>query len=1225
MAGSKIRGITIELSADATGLMDSLKNINSEIKSTGSQLKDVDRLLKLDPTNTTLLTQKTQLLQEQITNTKTKLEELKKAQADMDANGVDKNSEQYQALQREIIATEQELEKLEKTAGSGSAALAKISAVTGEVGEKMEAVGKKVSVVSAAVTAFGVAAVKSFKDVDEGADIVIKKTGATGEAAEEMEQIYKNLAGSVMGDFTEIGNAVGEVATRFQLQGEELESTAEIFQKFAYINDTDVVTAIDNVQKAMSAFGLSAADTETLLNVMNKAGQDTGVSMDSLASNLVINATALQEMGLDAYQAAVFMAQLETSGADSSAVLTGLKKALYNATQEGKTLDEALAELEQQVLASGTSTEALNYVYDLFGSKAAPAVYQALKNGTLSFTELASSMGITEAAMNSINGTYDQTLDGTDKMTLAWKNMQLMLAELGEAIGNTLAPIMERITTAIQNVTKWFSNLDEGTKETIVTIGLIVAAIGPLLVVGGKVLKGISSITGALSSIGTTAAGPIGLAIAAVAALTAGILALTNSWSEAFKEASPFTEALEDIAEKNESLASSIDNTKSSYENTVEASEANAAAAEYLSGKLQELISGYDGTAGSAAMIEGVIEQLNSLVPGLGLSWDSVTNSLSMTNEEIYENIEAMKAQAQVAALQEMYTESLKEQYQAQHNAQEATQLLKDVLDRYGLTIRDVTALQDGSAEAVLNLENKIVDSGVAFYNVGDAIKEVSDAYVGCSDALTNAEEATNNVTFAEEKLGEAMTVVAQQTAQTVPTIQGIYQETFGTAIPEALNTSIIAAQNAGIQIPDTLVKGLNDGQIAEQSAIDRMNALVDFQTAIEAAGLGGLDVSQSFVDSWLSGEYSWTDANNYLNGLVQFTQAIETAQQGGVELTGEFVNGLLNDAGLSSVISAADQLGETAKPTIVANEIQTVGASVPENLSAGMESEAAQVASTAGQIADDIANEFAGTPAEMNEAGSESGSQLNSGFDSYSDIVAATVDDMYEIFYATLGVDMPPLMYKWGYNSGSRYDTGLSGTQSAITATIRSIAQGIKAAVSELPYQMQTAGSQAGQGLYNGLASWQGTLSNLAWSIANSINAAARAALQIRSPSKIMQEVGEYTGEGLEIGLEKSGKGILKTASDIIDTLTDTFDATGINTGIEALNNGIHTSARATAARESNSDNTIATVKDILVRYLPYLAADKDIRFDDGTWAGVLAPSINQELEALRARSARG
>jgi hypothetical protein len=827
--------------------------------------------------------------------------------------------------------------------------------------------------------------------------------------------------------------------------------------------------------------------------------------------------------------------------------------------------------------------------------------------------------------MNSINGTYDQTLDGTDKMTLAWKNMQMMLAELGEAIGNTLAPIMEKITTVIQGITEWFSNLDEGTKETIVTIGLIVAAIGPLLVVGGKVMKGISSITGALSAMGSTSAGPIGLAIAAVAALVAAGTALVKSWEDAYAASSPYTEALNEIKTANDDLAESIKSTRDNYESAVTSSEANGAAAQALYEKLLSLIAAYSGTAEEQLLIEGIIEEMNALVPGLGLAWDEVTNSLNLTNAEIETSIELMKQQAQVAAAQQMYIEAVENQVQAEKTQKQALETLKAQMSDYGITMEELTAAVDDNYISNLEWLNMtrfgILEAGEA-YGAWKQFNEVLGEY---GEACENSAKAAEDFTYADELFTEAIQNTKQTTEEATVTIQSMYQNTFGTVIPAALNTSIVAAQNAGIQIPDTLVKGLEDGQIAEQSAIDRMNALVNFQTAIEAAGLGGLDVSQSFVDSWLSGEYSWTDANNYLNGLVEFTQAIQAAQEGGVELTAEFVNGLLSDAGLSSVISAADQLGETAKPTIVANDIQTVGAAVPENLSEGMAAAEGTATATAAQIASDIEGEFDLLPGDMNTSGSDAGSNLESGFAGWKGTVSGTVDDMYKFFYNSLGTTLPSMMNQWGSNAGQKFNSGIKIWISDIQTTATNIRTYIQNGVQGLPGYMAQIGNQAGQGLYNGLGAWQGSLSSLAWSIANSINAAARRALQIRSPSKIMQEVGEYTGEGLEIGLEESGKGILDTAEGIISTLTDTLGTTNLRTGLEALNSGVYASVQTKAARTESADSTIAAVIDMLTQYLPYLAADKDIHFDDGTWAGVLAPSINQELEVMRARSARG
>ena len=115
MAGAKVRGITIELSADASGVSKALQTVNKNISSTSKELRDIDKLLKLDPTNVTLLAQKHEALQRQITNTRDKLDLLKKAEEDlqkeMKDGGTEEQKKQLAALQREIISTEKDLDK----------------------------------------------------------------------------------------------------------------------------------------------------------------------------------------------------------------------------------------------------------------------------------------------------------------------------------------------------------------------------------------------------------------------------------------------------------------------------------------------------------------------------------------------------------------------------------------------------------------------------------------------------------------------------------------------------------------------------------------------------------------------------------------------------------------------------------------------------------------------------------------------------------------------------------------------------------------------------------------------------------------------------------------------------------------------------------------------------------------------------------------------------------
>lgn len=143
MAGGRIKGITIEIGGDTTGLDKALRQVNSTISSTQSALKDVNRLLKLDPSNTELTAQKQRLLKDAISATNEKLTALKEAQrqAQEQMERGELGRDKYDALQREIIETEQELRRLQEESATTSTALAKIE----EAGGKLAAVGDTIA------------------------------------------------------------------------------------------------------------------------------------------------------------------------------------------------------------------------------------------------------------------------------------------------------------------------------------------------------------------------------------------------------------------------------------------------------------------------------------------------------------------------------------------------------------------------------------------------------------------------------------------------------------------------------------------------------------------------------------------------------------------------------------------------------------------------------------------------------------------------------------------------------------------------------------------------------------------------------------------------------------------------------------------------------------------------------------------------------------------------
>ena len=541
---SRIAGITIEIGGDTTKLTSALKGVDSQLKTTQSTLKDVDKLLKFDPKNTELLTQKQKALESAIENTKERLEKLKEAQKD-----VGEGTAEWDALQREIIETEHNLDNLEdEYKDFGSVAKQQIKAV----GSHIKEAGKKVSAfgdawtkkVTLPIAALGGAAYKAFVDVDEGMDIIIKKTGATGDSLDELGKIMEDIAAEIPTDFETAGEAVGEVATRFDLTGEELKDLSTKFIKFAKLNDTDVSTSIDNVQKAMAAFNVDTRYAGNVLDLLNTASQQTGVPVDKLANSLVSNSTALREMGFSLNSSVAFLSKLDKAGIDASTVMTGLKKALQNATKDGKSMDEAVKDLQSSIVNAKTDTEAMQIATELFGAKAGPAIAQAVREGRMSFEDFALA---SEEYMGNVEDTFEATLDPADKFNVALNNLKLLGADIAETVMPLLTQALEWLREKIQIVKEWWDGLDDSQKETILTIGGIVAAVGPVLAVVGRITSGIGGLISLLT-------GPAGIAVAIAGVIAAGVY-LVQHWDEVKEKAKEiwekivkfFTQAWEDI------------------------------------------------------------------------------------------------------------------------------------------------------------------------------------------------------------------------------------------------------------------------------------------------------------------------------------------------------------------------------------------------------------------------------------------------------------------------------------------------------------------------------------------------------------------------------------------------------------------------------------------------------------------------------------------------------
>lgn len=509
---SRISGITIEIGGDTTKLSDALKGVNSELKETSAKLKDVERALKFDPGNVELLSQKQKYLGEAIEETQKKLQQEKEALEQLNARSAagEDVTDQQEALQREIAETEGSLKNLQAQSDTTGRSMADdfkdaqqqvdtLGSKLESAGDKMQKTGDNIQYAGHKISDVGGAidqsisqplkqaadaSVDAWREVDEALDTVTTKTGASGEALADMQDRAKDIATTIPTSFQEAGDAIGEVNTRFGLTGDALQDLSTDFIKFAQLNDTDVSSSIDSVQAAMAAMNVDTKDASLFLDTLNKAGQDTGVSVTGLADEITKNGAALNDMGYSASDATFFLANLSKSGVDSSTVMTGLKTAFKNSAKEGKSMSDNLAEFNKVMESNASDADKSQAAIDLFGAKAGASIYQFCSTGKLNFNDLGTSMS--DYAEN-VNSTWEETQDPLDQMTVVQNNLKEVGAELVDTAGPMIIDMMQQIIPIIKDLKDGWDSLSPGMQEFIVKAGLVGIAAGPLITQIGNV------------------------------------------------------------------------------------------------------------------------------------------------------------------------------------------------------------------------------------------------------------------------------------------------------------------------------------------------------------------------------------------------------------------------------------------------------------------------------------------------------------------------------------------------------------------------------------------------------------------------------------------------------------------------------------------------------------------------------------------------------------------
>lgn len=488
MASKNLKGITLQIGGDTTELSKALKKPDKDISDLQSKLKSVNQMLKFDPSNTELLAQKQRLLKEQITATEDKLKLLKETQKQFVTEGGNVDSKQYIALEQEIQKAESALKRLNSETSNVSANMQAFGEKAKQVGDKFTSVGKEVSKASAVAVGAGVASYKAWSEVDDALDSVAAGTGATGKELESLQQTAKDVYTSMPVDIKATGEAVADINTRLGLQGDALEEATRQFMKYSEVNSSDVSTSIDTVAKAMNDANIPTSELNSVLDELTSASQASGLTVDALAETLSQNGVQMRALGFNTQETIALLATMEKNGVNSSVVLTGMKKAMANYANAGKDANVELGNLFQGIQ---DGTVSASDAMDVFGTKAGASLYQYIQEGKLNYQDL---LKVLQDSNGQLDASYEAMLDPMDQAKVAMNNLKQVGADLFDQIQATLAPMIQALAENLQRFSQWFSTLDPNVQQFIVVVGLVVAALGPVLIFIGQICTGVGKI-----------------------------------------------------------------------------------------------------------------------------------------------------------------------------------------------------------------------------------------------------------------------------------------------------------------------------------------------------------------------------------------------------------------------------------------------------------------------------------------------------------------------------------------------------------------------------------------------------------------------------------------------------------------------------------------------------------------------------------------------------------
>ena len=794
----------------------------------------------------------------------------------------------------------------------------------------------------------GKAAIEAYKDFDTGADNIIKSTGATGEAAKDLQKTYKNVTQKVVGNLDEIGSTLGELNTRFGFTDETLEDATEAFTKFADVTGTDATSAVQSVSRIMEKAKVPAENYGDLLDTLAKAAQASGISVDEMADLIDKAGTDMHGLGFDTKETIALLATFEKSGVNTNTVLGGMRKAFQKWSKQGKDSRKEFERAIKVIKNTPNDTKAAQKAIEIFGSKAGPELAKSIKDGKLEYGDFLDTL---KTSAGTVEKTYEATQDGFDKVKLVIQGAKSEIGNYVSELADKYAPQIEafakKVVEGIKTAVTWIAGNSEkiaafaGVVATAFAVKKIADFVTTVKKVGGALgdvvsaVKGVSGVLGKLDF--ASLLNPLGLVIAAVGGLSAAFIAAREEIEKEIQAQYGLTEQQKKTIEAAENIKTSYDEMDKTRNNSMGVIDAEYKHLDDLKEEYNKLLDKNgkvkEGYENRAKFIE------NEFCRVLGIEQEELEKIIEKNKglgDSIDEVITKKKGEAILAANEAAYAEALQKTDEALTVLVGSQTTLDEAEANYQKTLEETRKERDKISTAMLHasgnldqyhyqlgqLDKKEQTAKKAVEDARKAVEDADAAYVGYTNTISNYEGLSEAIIGGEAKsIDEAMTNIQNSFIKAENGSKSSLQRQYDDAVKKYENLKTAADKGMGnvtaaavAQAEKMVTKSKAELAKYEEAHKTSFNAVLteagktkeEMEKTALASGMAFGDQlgSEKVLQNAKTGSKSLLDAAT--SGLSDVGQFINN----GVNAAAGFIQGMLSKAG--EVWQAASNLSKT-------------------------------------------------------------------------------------------------------------------------------------------------------------------------------------------------------------------------------------------------------------------------------------------------------------------------